>query len=66
MGSLEDMDAEISRRRKAEPHNIFGFLPLMYWRGMFGGKGKLGPLVNARYPHIHPLTVRDYVTREGL
>jgi len=66
MGSLDDMDAEIFRRRQAEPHNIFGFLPLMYWRAMLSGKGKLGPLVNAHYSHIHPLTVRDYARREGL
>ena len=66
MGSIDDIDAEISSRRQAKPHNIFGFLPLMYWRAMLSGKGKLGPLVNAHYAHIHPLTVRDYVTREGL
>jgi NmrA-like family len=66
MGSVDDMGAEISRRQRAEPHNIFGYLPLMYWRAMLNGKGKLGPLVNARYPNLHPLTVREYVRREGL
>jgi nucleoside-diphosphate-sugar epimerase len=66
MGSLDDIAAEISRRQRAEPHNVFAYLPLMYWRGMLSGKGKLGPLVNARYPHLHPLTVREYVGREGL
>jgi nucleoside-diphosphate-sugar epimerase len=66
MGSLDDISAEISRRQQAEPQNIFAYLPLMYWRAMLSGKGKLGPLVNARYSNIHPLTVRDYVRRESL
>lgn len=41
--------------------NLFGlgegeniYLPLMYWRGMLSGKGKLGPLVNTRYPTSSP------------
>lgn len=64
-GSLDDLDAEIARRRKEDPGNIFVYLPLMYWRAMLSGKGKLGPLINSRYPHIHPLTVREFVRREG-
>ena len=45
---------------------MFAWLPLMYWRAMLSGKGKLGALANARYPEIHPLTVREFVKREGL
>lgn len=26
----------------------------MYWRAMLNGKGKLGPLMNARHTVIHP------------
>lgn len=65
-GSLADLDREIDQRRRAEPQNVYGWLPLMYWRGMLSGKGKLHAIANDRYPSIQPLTVRDYVRREGL
>jgi hypothetical protein len=38
----------------------------MFSRAMLNGKGRLGKLVNARYPHIHPATLREYVRREKL
>ncbi len=66
MGSLADLDAEIASQQRADPQNIFAYLPLMYWRAMLNGKAKLGQLVNSRYPHIRPLTVREYVRREAL
>jgi len=59
--TLADMDAEIARRLQAEPDNMFSWMPLMYWCAMLNGKGKLGPLMNARYPAIHPTGVREYV-----
>lgn len=62
LGTLADLDAEIARRRQAEPGNLFAWLPLMYWRAMLNGKGKLGHLVNSRYPAIRPTTVREYVS----
>jgi nucleoside-diphosphate-sugar epimerase len=61
LGTLADLDEEIARRLQAEPGNMFAWLPLMYWRGMLNGKGKLGPLMNAHYPAIHPTGVRQYV-----
>ncbi|HEX4991567.1 MAG TPA: NmrA family NAD(P)-binding protein [Candidatus Binatia bacterium] len=63
LGTLADLDAEIARRLQAEPGNMFSWLPLMYWRGMLNGKGKLGELQNAQYPAIHPTGVREYVKR---
>jgi nucleoside-diphosphate-sugar epimerase len=66
LGSLADLDAEIASRQRADSRNIFAYLSLMYWRAMLNGKGKLGQLVNSRYPHIRPMTVREYVQREGL
>lgn len=65
-GSLEEMHAEILRRQSAAPENVFGYLPLMYWRGMLNGKGKLGALSNARYPHIRPEGIAAYVRRMGV
>lgn len=61
LGTLADLDQEIAHRLQAEPGNMFSWLPLMYWRGMLNGKGKLGPLMNAQYPAIHPTGVRQYV-----
>jgi uncharacterized protein YbjT (DUF2867 family) len=66
MGSLADMDAEITQRQKANPQNMYAYVPMMYWRAMLSGKGKLGELVNARYPLGDLATVRDYIRREGI
>lgn len=65
-GSLDDLDQEIARKRQAEPGNFYAWLPLMYYRGSFGGKGKLKAIANSRYPAIKPETVREYVQREKL
>ena len=65
-GSLSDLDREIEQRRQAEPENRYAWLPLMYWRGMLSGKGKLNAIANSQYPHISPQTVHDYVRSEGL
>lgn len=64
LGTLADLDAEIDGRLNANPEDMFSWLPLMYWRGMLNGKGKLGPLMNARYPEVHPTGVRGYA--EGM
>jgi nucleoside-diphosphate-sugar epimerase len=61
LGTLADLDAEIARRLQAEPGNMFSWLPLMYWRGMLNGKGRLATLMNAQYPAVHPIGVREYV-----
>lgn len=66
MGTMDDLDAEIARRQAAEPENVFAWLPLMYWRGMLSGKGKLGDLINPRYPAIKPTQVTDYVRANQL
>ncbi|WP_146211491.1 hypothetical protein [Mangrovibacter plantisponsor] len=65
-GSYADLDKEIAARRKAEPNNFYAWLPLMYYRGSFGGKGKLHSLANERYPMIKPESVRDYIHRDKL
>jgi nucleoside-diphosphate-sugar epimerase len=65
LGSLEDLKNETARRLKAEPQNMYGWLPLMYAQAFFSGQPKLGALLNSRYPHIRPATVRDSI-RQGL
>lgn len=64
LGSLEDLDRKIEERVRANPSDVFSYLPLMYWRPMLSGKGKLGQLVNGRYPHIRPMTVEEHVRVE--
>lgn len=65
-GSPEELHAEILRRQSAAPENVFAYLPLMYWRAMLNGKGKLSALSNARYPHIQPEGIAAYVRRMGV
>jgi nucleoside-diphosphate-sugar epimerase len=59
LGTLADMDAEIVRRQ-GDGRGGFSAVPLMYWRAMLSGKGKLGPLMNDRYPWVQPTSVQDY------
>lgn len=66
LGSLEDMQAELERRLKAEPQNMFAWLPMMYFRAMLSGKVALGPLLNSRYPHIRPATVKESIQQGHL
>ena len=66
LGSLEDLDAHIDQLKKAGPDNFLAYLPLMYYRSILNGEGKLDELMNDRYPSIRPTTVREYVAREGL
>jgi NmrA-like family len=66
LGSLEDLDARIQQLQKAGPANFRTYLPLMYYRSILNGEGKLDPLMNDRYPSIRRTTVREYVIQEGL
>jgi len=65
-GSLADLDALIDQRKKAEPANIYAWLPLTYSQAMLNGEAKLERLMNDRYPSIKPTTVREYVALEHL
>lgn len=64
-GSLADLDAEIDRRVASDPSNIYAYLPLMYWRAMLDGSGKLRSLVTDQFPEVTPTTVRAYVERHA-
>jgi nucleoside-diphosphate-sugar epimerase len=66
LGSLDDLDVRIDQLQTADPADLHTYLPLMYYRSMLNGEGKLDRLMNDRYPSIQPTTVRDYVAREGL
>jgi hypothetical protein len=66
LGSLDDLDARIDHLRKTEPANMRAWLPLMYYRSVLNGEGKLDVLRNDRYPSIRPTTLSEYVRQEGL
>jgi hypothetical protein len=63
LGSFRDLDGEIANRYAAEPANVPSCRPLMSWRAMLSGSGKLGPSMNDRFPDIRPTGVREYVSR---
>ncbi len=66
-GSLKDLDGVIQQRLRDAPQDMVAWLPLMYYRAMLSGKGKLGELSNHRYPQLRPTTVADYVrTQQSL
>lgn len=64
--SLDDLDARVGQLRRVEPATLRAWLPLMYYRSVLNGEGKLDALMNDRYPSIRPTTVREYVAQEGL
>lgn len=66
LGSMEDLDARIDHLQEADPADIRAYLPLMYYRSVLNGEGKLDELMNDRYPSIRPITVREYVAQEDL
>lgn len=66
LGSLDDLDARIAQLQKADPANVRTYLPLMYYRSILNGEGKLDHLMNDRYPSIRPITLREYVAQEKL
>jgi nucleoside-diphosphate-sugar epimerase len=66
LGSLEDLERETKRRLAADPHDMYGWLPLMYARGMYGGQALLGPVHNGRYPAIVPETVAQAIARGAI
>jgi uncharacterized protein YbjT (DUF2867 family) len=60
-GSLDDLDRLIDQLQAADPAPANPFprwQQLQYARDMASGRGRLQPLDNARYPAIHPRSVR--------
>jgi uncharacterized protein YbjT (DUF2867 family) len=65
-GSLDDLDRTIAKLRDADEAPLDTFpvwQQLQYVRDMASGKARLSPVDNARYPDIHPLTVRGLLLR---
>ncbi len=66
LGSLEDLDARIQELQKAGAASFRSYLPLMYYRSILNGEGKLDQLMNDRYPSVRRTSLREYVIQEGL
>lgn len=59
-GSVDDLKVWIEET-KAKDSNPFAVIPAQYQWGMLSGKVKLQNLVNFRYPHIKPKSVKEYL-----
>jgi len=66
LGLLEDLDARIEQLQKEGGASFRTWLPLMYYRSILNGEGKLDQLMNHRYPSIQRTSLREYVIQEGL
>jgi hypothetical protein len=56
LGTLQDLDTRIDMLQKEGPQKFLAYLPLMYYRSVLNGEGKLDELMNERYPSIQPTT----------
>lgn len=66
LGSIEDLDQRIAELVQGGPQNFLSYLPLMYYRSMLLGEGRLQTLMNHLYPHIKPTDLQAYVRQESL
>ncbi len=64
-GSLEDLKARIEEL-KVSDSNPWAYIRLQYVWLLESGKGKLEHLINDRYPHIKPVTVREFFSSPSL
>ena len=65
-GSLQALDQLIDKLRADDPAETNPFpmwQRLQYTRDMQSGRGRLSPIDNARYPGVHPLDMRTFLSR---
>lgn len=65
LGSVEDLKAWIEQKKQSANSPV-DYIPQQYEYAMVSGKGKLNNIQNSRYPHIKPLTVRQYLQQTNL
>ncbi|MBN1207443.1 MAG: aromatic alcohol reductase [Myxococcaceae bacterium] len=63
-GSVEELGRWISEKRTTAT-SVFEYVPAQYQWAMVSGKGKLRNLVNNRYPHIQPVTLRQFLHKHS-
>ena len=64
MGSVAELKSWIEDNKKTADSPL-EYIPQQYEYAMVSGKGKLDNIQNSRYPHIKPLTVREYIEQAG-
>jgi uncharacterized protein YbjT (DUF2867 family) len=60
LGSVEDLKAWITAKKPSAKSPV-EYVPQQYEYAMVSGKGKLDHIQSDRYPHIKPLTVKEYL-----
>lgn len=66
LGSLQELDSRIEGLQNDSSSNLYTYLPLMYYRSLLNGEGKIDEIMNERYPSIKPVTVYNYILNEIL
>ena len=62
LGSIAEMQAWITAK-KASASSLNEYVFDQYMYAMVSGKGKLDRIENARYPHIKPMTVKQFLSK---
>ncbi len=65
LGSIAEMQAWITAK-KASASSLNEYVFHQYMYAMVSGKGKLDRIGNARYPHIKPMTVKQFLSKGDL
>ncbi|MGL5833316.1 MAG: aromatic alcohol reductase [Waterburya sp.] len=65
LGSVEELKSWIDNKKQTADSPL-EYIPQQYEYAMVSGKGKLDNLQNSRYPHIKPLTVKQYIEQANL
>lgn len=65
LGSVEELKAWIEQKKPIARSPV-EYIPQQYEYAMVSGKAKLDNLQNDRYPHIKPLTVKQYLQQANL
>ena len=65
LGSVSDLKNWIENKKQTAESPL-EYIPQQYEYTMVSGKGKLDNIQNARYSHIKPLTVKQYIEQAGL
>jgi uncharacterized protein YbjT (DUF2867 family) len=64
LGSVDELVAWIAATKRTAS-SPYAYLPQQYHYAMVSGKGKLDDIQNARYPHIRPLSVRQFLQQSA-
>jgi hypothetical protein len=63
LGTVEELRAWIEQQKQTAS-SWHAYRAHQYHYGLVSGKGKLDSLENSRYPHIRPLTLRQYLEQQ--